>query len=321
MHRHHPRRHPLVAFIACALLSASALDAADGGGLGISPGIILIQDAPPGVKLDLGARGLNIQVRNDGGAAEDFDLVAIVPGADEIGAYEAGYEPLPDASWVHLEHDLVTVPAHGTAHAGLTLDLPARPELANRRFMLYIEAGPRPTAALGTVLRVRARALIETASDARPGASAHPAEIALAPGLVEMARRGDGAWGGEVEVTNHADHAATFDLLSLRQAYGPGEEDRRQRFFGAGQTALTDQDWALPDAATFTLAPGATRLLHLAATPSRALRPGEQVDEVLFLARRAGADVPARQRRHLAGADYERSALIRLRYRAGTAKP
>jgi hypothetical protein len=131
-----------------------------------------------------------------------------------------------------------------------------------------------------------------------------------------MVPHGDGGWSGELEITNHADHAATYDLLTLRQGYGAGEEDRRERFFGARQTGLMDQDWAVPDTASFTLAPGATRLLHLTAKPTRALKTGEQVDEVLFLARRAGPEVPTKQRRHLAGADYERSELIRLRYSA-----
>ncbi|MBA3938600.1 MAG: hypothetical protein H0X38_14190 [Planctomycetes bacterium] len=316
MYLHHPRRHPLVAFIVCGFFAATTASAAEGGGLGISPGIILIEDAPPGVKLDLGAQGLNIQVSNDAGTEMDFDLVAIVPGPDEIGAYEAGYEPLPDASWVHIEHEHVTVPAHGTAHSGITLDIPARAELANRHFMLYVEAGPKPTAALGAVLRVRARVLLETATDAHPGALEHAAGIALAPGRVEMVPHGDGGWSGEVEITNHADHPATYDLLTLRQVYGAGEEERRDRFFGARQTGLLDQDWAIPDTASFTLAPGATRLLHLAAKPARALKADEQVDEVLFLARRAGPGIPAKQRRRLAGADYERSELIRLRYSA-----
>lgn len=316
MYRHHPRRHPLVAFIACGLFMAPALMAADGGGLGISPGIVLIEDAPPGVKLDLGAQGLSIQVSNNGGTEEDFDLIAIVPGPDDIGSYEAGYEPLPDPSWVHLAHEVLKIPAHGSAHAGLTLDIPARAELANRHFMLYVEAGPKPTGALGAVLRVRARVLIETAADAHPGALEHAGGIALAPGRVEMVPHGDGAWSGEVEITNHADQPATYDLLTLRQAYGSGDEDRRARFFGAGQTGLTDQDWAVPDTASFTLAPGATRLLHLGAKPGRALTGGEQVDEVLFLARRAGPEVPAKQRRHLAGAEYARTELIRLRYSA-----
>ncbi len=316
MHLHHHRRHPLVAFITCGLFSASAVMAADGGGLGISPGIVLIEDAPPGVRLDLGAQGLNIQVSNAGGTDEDFELVAIVPGPDEIASYEAGYEPLPDASWVHLDHNVLKVPAHGTAHAGVTLDIPLKPELANRHFMLYVEAGPKSTAALGAALRVRARVMIETAVDPHPGALEHAAGIALAPGRVEMVPHGDGGWSGEVEITNHDDHPATYDLLTLRQAYGAGEEERRNRFFGARQTGLMDQDWALPDTASFTLAPGATRLLHLAAKPARALQADEQVDEVLFLARRAGPGLSAKQRRHLAGADYERSELIRLRYSA-----
>jgi hypothetical protein len=315
MHRHRPRRPRLAPIIACVLSGIACLTAADGG-IGIAPGIILIEDAPLGMKLDLGAQGLTVQVSNGGAQAETFELKAIVPGPDEIQAYEAGYEPLPDPAWVRLEHAQVEVPAHGTARAGITLDFPDRPELANRHFMLYIEAGPKATASLGAVLRVRARAMIETAVDAHPGATSHPAAIAVAPGRIDMARAADGGWSGEVAVANHGEQPATFDLLTLRQAYGAGDEDRRTRFFGSGQTALVDADWAVPDSAGFTLAPGATRTVQLRAKPPRALKPDEQVDEVLFLARRAGPDVPAQRRRRLNGVDYDRGELLRLRYAA-----
>ena len=315
MNRHHSRRYALVTFLLYGLFSNSALPAADAG-LGISPGVSLIEDAPLGIQYDLGTQGLDIQVSNRGDMDDLFEVVAVVPSRDQIASFEAGYEPFPDISWVHLHHETLNIPAHGTAHDSLVLDIPARPDLSNRHFVLFVEASPKPTAPISAILRVRARVLIETVANAHPGTLAQPGGTDLAPGRIEMVPHGDGLWSGEVEITNNANHPATYDLLTLRQAYGPGEEDRRTRFFGLKQKGLIDQDWVMPDTSSFVLPPGATRDLHLIAKPLRALETGEQVDEVLFLARRAVAELPLLQRRRLAGTDYDRSEIIRLRYSA-----
>lgn len=129
-----------------------------------------------------------------------------------------------------------------------------------------------------------------------------------------MASQADGSWSGRVEVRNGGSRLATFDLLTIAQAYGVGEESRRARFFGSGQTGVTQDGWAVPEVTSFTLEPGASRVVRFTGKPPRMPKPAEQVDEVFFLARRADAEDPPRRRRRLNNTDYNRSELLRLRY-------
>ncbi len=134
-------------------------------------------------------------------------------------------------------------------------------------------------------------------------------------------RRLTASWSGSVEVRNQGSHPATYDLLTLAQAYGVGEENRRARFFGSGQAGLIQEGWAIPEVTSFSLAAGAARVIRLTAKPSHAVKPADQVDEVLFLARRAEAADPQLRRRRLNGMEYNRSELLRLRYGDGPPAP
>jgi hypothetical protein len=313
--RNHPRLL-LIVLLGGGVLHPQALVHAGEGGLGISPGIILIEDAPVGTSLDLGARGLRISMTNGSAQEQVFGLTVVAPKPDEIRTYEAGFEPIPNVSWVHLGKSELTVAGHGGGSAGVTLDIPDRPELYNRHFMAFVDGGPWVKDQIGTVLHVRTRILLETAvSDGNEGLE-HGGEIAVAPSRVNMQSGTGGIWSGQVRIRNNSTQEATYDLLTLQQAYGVGLENRRARFFGSGQTGLINQDWATSDAATFTLAPGAVHIVHVSAKPKRALKANERVDEVLFVARRAAEGLPAAQRRHLDDKDYARCELIRLTYSA-----
>jgi hypothetical protein len=319
IHRHR-HRQPWLSLIASTWCALGALAAGDSG-MGISPGIVLIEDAPVGTRLDLGAQGLRIAVRNGSDEAMGVTVSVSAPAATHIREFEAGYEPIPDPGWVHLEHSELTIPAHGTGTTGVIVDIPDRPELMNRHFMVFVETGPSIHAGLGAVLRVRARLMVETTIDPHPHITEHAAAIAVSPGRVAMERRADGTWSGQTEVVNHGSETASYDVLTLSQAYGAGEEDRRDRFVGGRQTALTRESWVVPDSTSFVLEPGAARTIHWTGTPARPLRADERVDEVLFIARRAAPGTPPALRRSFHGADYDRTELVRLRYAAPEPSP
>lgn len=300
--------------LALLLILAVATSRA-GEGMGIGPALVLIDDVRPGAVIDLGAKGLRYLVQNQGAVERVFALEIATPQAYSLKAFEAGYEPLPDASWLTLEHTTLTAPPRDTASSGLTLRIPDAPEHWNRHYVVYIEAGAGEKVALGATLRVRARLLIETAvrdDDAAPATSL----IAVTPGRVTMAPSGvsgvaaAGGWQGEATVRNQGP-AATFDVLTLAELYPGALADRHPRYFPGHVAALADDGKVTVAVREFTLATGESQVLKL--TTAAGVTPTDKpLDAVRFIARRAlgeGDDV-----RVANGRRYDRIELLRLRH-------
>lgn len=289
------------------LLALSVVRA--GEGIGIGPALVLVDDVRPGAVIDLGAKGLRYLVQNQGAVEQRFTLEVATPQAYSLKAFEAGYEPLPDASWLTLEHTALTAPPRGSADSGLTLRIPDAPEQWNRHYVVYIEAGVGEKVALGATLRVRARLLIETAvrdDDAAPATSV----IAVTPGRVGMMATAGGGWQGQATVRNQGP-PATFDVLTLAELYPGALADRHPRFIPGHVVAIADDAQVQVDVREFTLATGERQVLKL--TTAAGVTPADRaIDAVRFIARRAPPE--ATDVREANGRRYDRIELLRLRH-------
>jgi len=290
-----------------ALLLTAVLTPA-GEGMGVGPALVLIDDVTPGAVIDLGKKGLRYIAQNQAGVEKILKMEITRPATYAIKEFEPGYEPLPDASWLTLEHTSLTVPPRSDGTSGVTIHIPDLPEHWNRHYVAYVEVGEGGQVALGATLRVRARLLIETA--VRDEEAAAPTSlIAVTPGRVSLIREQQG-WRGQAKIRNQGP-PAMFDVLTLAEIYPGALADRHRRYYPEHVSAIADDALVKTDVTEFTLASGESRVLTvqsaLGETPTE-----KPIDAVRFIARRAiteGTDV-----REAKGRRYDRIELLRLRH-------
>jgi len=312
-------------FIAAACLAAlAALAGAVDSGVSLGPALILVRDVPVGRRFSLGeAAQVRYALTNNSDEPVLYSVKAVVPDSYNFAEFETGYEPAPDAAWFRLDREEVEIPARGRVEVDLTVDIPDRPELRNRHWIVAVEAGRSQKVAIGAALRLRARIMLETVvAEQAPGAGS--AEIALAPAVVRMRRQADGSWAGEATVRNGTAVAADLDLLGPADVH-PGELQRKvARYFERPHQALLSERWVAPMPTVHLEANGAQTLRLTAAVHD--LKPGEARDEIAFVARRQRGETQPQRSLTAQGVTYERVELLRLRYEAesapaGPAKP
>lgn len=289
------------------LLLLTLTMATAGESLGISPAIALIDNVQPGAVIDLGAKGLRYAVHNQGGPEQSFVMETVSPPYS-LKAFEAGFEPLPDAAWLTVQEPTLTAPANGTAASGVILRIPDAPEHWNRHYVVYVEVGVGKKVALGATLKVRARLLIETATRAEDVAAATTI-IAITPGRIDMTVDPGKGWRGSATVRNQGP-AATFDVLTMAMVYPDTIADRRARFFPGYVTAMDEQQVSV-DVSSFTLANGEQRSVTVS-TASAAMVADKPLDAVRFIGRRAQAE--ATDVREVNGQRYDRIEMLRVRH-------
>lgn len=312
-------RLPGLLLICCAALTG--LSASEGGGLAFGPALILVRDIPVGRSFTLGeAAKVRYQVVNNSDAEAVYGLQVVVPSTYTFGEFEKGYEPAPELGWFRLDREEVTVPAKGRVEVDLTIDIPDRPELRNRHWIVAIEAGQPAKMALGSALRLRARLMLETAisSDA---AAASGREIGLAPAQVAMRQEADGSWAGEVLLRNGSDAPAEFDLLATHEVYPGPRLEKAHRYFQRIDQAVLGERWASAEGGTVSLAAGESRTVRFTAPAQPALAAGGMRQEVLFVSRRVRGEALPKRSFAVGDRMYERMELLRLRYDSTTPDP
>lgn len=301
--------------LATWLIAGAMIVSTAEGGLALGPALILVRDVQVGRKFSLGeVAKVRYQLINNGDEAAVYSVKAVAPDSYNFAEFELGYEPAPDMAWFRLDREEVEVPAHGRAEVDLTVDIPDRPELRNRHWIVAIEAGRPQKMAIGAALRLRARIMLETEVAPPAGLTPGGAEIALAPAVVRMRQQADGGWLGETQIGNGTSAAAEYDVLTASDAY-PGELSRKlPRYFERAADALLNERWAVPPATSLAVAALASGTLQLTAPAKAALNPGEARDEVVFVARRQRGETRPQGSFTAKGVVYERLELLRLRY-------
>lgn len=319
MSHHCHRLLPLV--IAALIIGGAPSGTAGDAGLALGPALILVRDVPPGRSFTLHeAAKVRFRLTNNSDQAGDFEVVCSVPTDGGMRAHEIGYEAPPDPSWFTLDKRVITLAPGAHEEIDLRVDIPDRPELFNRHWMLYIDAGRVAHAGIGATLRLRARVMLETRVREGIGAALeHMGALGIDPGTVAM-RRVDGAWEGQARLRNNTTQPAVYDLLRMDQAIPDDQADKRARYFDHAAMA-TRMPLGRPAEESLTLAPGEERVLRFTAAVDPAASTTAPIEEVVFIARRAPAQADPKLCRELAGRLYDHAGLVRLRFAAPAPTP
>jgi hypothetical protein len=254
--------------------------------LAMGPGMILVQDVPPGREVDLHKLGgARFTVYNRSDAPQDYSLACKRPILGGLAAWERGYEEIPDPAWCRLEETVITVPAHGQKEVGLIIALPDRPELLNRRFMLAVVLTGGKQAGTSVGLAVASRVQIETTVDDRLSASVG-GPLAVAPANLRLIGRPGEQVHGTVLVRNNTPGRIETTLQRLAEVYP--EMEKHARYLTAGTLAVSEP-WLTASSATVAVEAGAGSLLHFNGSIPAGAEPGRTHEQLAFLCGK-GAD-------------------------------
>lgn len=313
------RRSRLPTLLAALVLALPSLAAGEGG-VALGPALILLREVQPGASVRLSQlTPAKYQVANNTNAAVTVEVSASTPDPAQPSTWEAGFEAPAVPGLVALERlgtvaasHVVEIEAGKAAEFDLVISLPARPDLANRHFVAYVEAGQPSGVALGARLRLRARALIETAP-ADPGAEGPGGALVWEPSRVDLRQQADGSWTGATRLASAEAEERQVDLLPLAVVYPEAEAEKRMRFYSAAAGASIGQPWADPQPRSLRVAAGRPAPLQVSARPAGTADAEEVREEVWFACRRAVAGATRKPVRSVDGVDYDRLELLRLR--------
>lgn len=272
---HHARWSCLVAAMFCLSFWSAPLCA-----LAMGPGMIMVQNIPPGQEVDLhklGGTMFTIVNRSD--KDQDYNLTCQQPITGGVPEWEKGYEEISDPAWCRVEESVFTVPAHGEKKVGLIIHIPDLPELYNRKFMLAVvlKGGRQLGTSVG--LAVACRVQIETAiNDHLDSSTAAP--LAVVPGTITVSGKPGAAVSGSVLVRNNTSGRFDATVVRLPQVY----EDpiKHPRYYSNGFEPQKEP-WLAPQSAAFPLdACGGTLLSFSGAIPATA-EVGKKYEELAFV--------------------------------------
>jgi hypothetical protein len=273
----------ILAAVALATAAFVYAGEAEGGGFGIGPGMILVENVKPGGDaVDVGSAlgGVSLVVSNGTAQAQMFTVASIKP-RDAIGKWEMGYEEIPDAAWCSIDKNEIEVPAKTEKKITVTIRIPDKPEYYNRKFMGLVVCSPGKAKQGVVGLRVASRIQIETISRVDVDGTG-AGKTALVPSVAVISESLPNLKiPTVVRVRNNSDAARTFTVKHLYDV--EPDAAKHERYFGVGYTPVAKPGWVSVDGASFALKPGeAKELLLTVAIPATA-EPGKKYEDLVVL--------------------------------------
>jgi hypothetical protein len=103
---------------------------------------VQITDVPLGKPFAVrGPEGDGLILRNEGNVPFYVRVDGIVPGADQL---RGGAASIPDLLWVRITPDHFVIPAHGTYHCAVSLNVPNRKEHRRKLFQVMLWSRTAP---------------------------------------------------------------------------------------------------------------------------------------------------------------------------------
>ena len=272
------------------LFVAAAMPAMARGGLAFGPALVLVENiAPAGGETDVFGKGeMTFVIYNRSDQAGWYHLGAVNPGGDPR-QWEKGYEAIPDASWCRLDIDEVEVAAKTNQKIRLFINVPAKPEYFNRKWMLYVTCAPgkkpQTPKATGVGLQVASRVQIETASNAASNPAVGGA-LAIVPAQVSSSAAPSAELEHSVKVSNNTKEDRRFKILRLNEI--EKEAEKYERYFGKDIVdgkplePVIGSTW-ITCAPAIELKAGETKEFTIKLTIPKDARPGGNFEELLFL--------------------------------------
>jgi len=136
-------------------------------GIRVSPGTILLQEAPIGETYDFMAReGLAITI---GPVEKETSYLLSCEPASKGGSQATGYVDFPNPAWFYLANDSVTIFENETAEIPMWLQIPKNEGYYNHHWLLGIPISPTRTAEKGPQLQVGSYLLFRIETQAKKG--------------------------------------------------------------------------------------------------------------------------------------------------------
>lgn len=268
------------ALLCAAMACAGEEPPRPGGGMSLSPAVFLVQNIPPGTKVDLVAvaPSTELVIGNRGASPTLFALAVRTPAEAKAVRWERGYEALPESAWAAASPSELTIAGASTGKAGVVLDIPGRPELRNRRFVACVAVAPR--AADGSMaVALLGRVLIETASSATdvPGGA-----LALWPSTVELPPQRPGATAkATAKLRNNAPTAVRYQTGRIGTVVQ--RPDTYDRYRSHATEPLIGRSWIAESPRSLALEPGTQAEIAMAVTVPIDARPGTTYEELVFV--------------------------------------
>jgi hypothetical protein len=290
----------LLLTITLAVCCAPSGFAADekGGGFGIGPGMFMVENLKPGgAEVDIfNGTATAFEVYNGTDQKHIFTLYVAKPPS-VIGAWETGYDPIPDPAWCRLEKTELEVPPKTDVKVRMFIKIPDKVEYYNKKWMACVVCSPGKPDKGAVGLQVATRVQIETLPLDKEEALAG-AEIGLSPSTVAMwDTPPTGAWQARIRIRNNTKEEHTYALKSLKEI--EPKTEKHDRYYGSGFIAVKES-WLGLDEKSFALKPGQTKDLVFNVTLGK-VEAGKRYEELLFVQDEKGATQFARIRTAVAG--------------------
>ena len=117
------------------------IDLAFGFGLEVDPVKIVIQDCPLGEKVAVSALGgeeMKLKIQNKGPVAYTY-VINILKCGQTATRVQAGYQDIPDTSWLIPEDKEVKIAGNSAKEVELYLEIPEKKEYYNQKYQAIIE--------------------------------------------------------------------------------------------------------------------------------------------------------------------------------------
>ncbi|MDD5657212.1 MAG: hypothetical protein PHF00_08150 [Elusimicrobia bacterium] len=144
-----------VVLLAAAAWLLAAAPAQARIGLALRFGDVVIEGAAPGKTYNLREQvGLPFGVENRSDVEMEVVVEALIPNQHEIAA---GYEAVPDPTWIKVVPERMTIGARAKAYFELLLTVPDDPALKGKHFqvIIYAHTGPAGLYAIGVRNKLR----------------------------------------------------------------------------------------------------------------------------------------------------------------------
>ena len=276
-------------------------------GVAFGPAICLVTNVPVGQSINLATSGQPFIIENRGPETADLSVVGVDPLRGGMPLWEYGYEPIPDATWIHCSPDSIGLGAPAQMPVEVSITVPDDPQWAGRKFVAGVRLGAGQSVGLGAGLAMCARLLFETTDRFQHDAGG--GWLATIPGTVRV----EAVTPGTSDVRLLRLRNGTAEPLRLTARRLIDAEPRPAKRLDYLTVQAVPAAW-MPAPEPVELAIGGDLTLRLPFTVPADATPGSYEDVIVFATEEAWAVIDAVAENPAERRVQPRTAAVRIRF-------
>jgi hypothetical protein len=263
----------------CAVLVSLLASAAHA--MAVAPSIAAVPRILPGTCENITTtRSIGLYIENDQPRAQAYILRCTTPSKAGLATWEAGFEEMPETSWVRLHDARVDLEPFAAAYVAIQIEIPDDAENYNRKWVAAVTVSEEKTGPVAVSLQVVSRLLIETVPSLDVEGMEYGDKLAVCPATVTIAGPPGATFSARALLRNNGGSVVTARRRRLDELYS--DKLRRARFASSDYQMLDGITW-IDNRGDILAEPGALRPVDIdGAIPADAL-PGETREELLYL--------------------------------------